>query len=109
MTASPVTEPGATPMTRSSAPDETGSTIADAMRFLRKAKSVYVAVPRGFDDEWDYFFVSKVQAKKHLTFLANVTERRQTGAAPRIASRTKDFYGEISLYLGNVNDLSERA
>lgn len=46
--------------------DAPGTTVADALRDLKKAKYFYVCVPHGFGSDWSYCRVSKAEALRFL-------------------------------------------
>lgn len=76
-----------------------GATIDDALRFIKKARRVYVAVPSGYDANWDYLQISKGVARKHLDY-----SRRLRGEP--FASRMETRFGETVVYLGSVYNKS---
>ncbi|WP_027521724.1 hypothetical protein [Bradyrhizobium sp. Ec3.3] len=48
-------------------PIEEGDTVEDARLLLKKATAACVAVPTGFNGDWDYIAVTKATLRRHLT------------------------------------------
>ena len=95
------TDSGA-PRISQSPPDVRGTTIAEALQFLKKAKRVYVVVPTGFDHHhhsaWHYCRISKAEARRHLTASYFKSESR-------FSSRFENLgYGDTTVYLGSFYD-----
>lgn len=83
--------------------EEIGTTVADALAFLKRAKKVWVTVVTGAPGDWDYCHISKAEARRYLT---------KSGRKPTdpFASTFEDWrHKNTSLWLGSYYPMRDTA